>query len=63
MIDSAHAVARAVQKELTDYNLLNNKNEKGSLICVVTDIPMRFEALGKRFLGSYIDSVQIVNDL
>ena len=63
LIDSANAVARAVQKQLTDYNLLNNKNENGSLICFVTDIPMRFEALGKRFLGSYIDSVQIVNDL
>ena len=63
LIDSANAVARTVQKQLTDYNILNNKNDNGSLICFVTDIPMRFKALGKRFLGSYIDSVQIVNDL
>jgi len=63
LIDSANAVARTVQKQLTNHNILNNKNDNGSLICFVTDIPMRFKALGKRFLGSYIDSVQIVNDL
>ena len=63
LIDSANAVARTVQKQLTDHNILNNKNDNGSLICFVTDIPMRFKVLGKRFLGSYIDSVQIVNDL
>ena len=62
LIDSADAVARAVQKQLSDFDLLNNKDEKGSLFCFVTDIPMHFETVGQQFLGSPLDSVQIVHD-
>ena len=62
LIDSADAVARAVQKQLSDFGLLNNKDENGCLFCFVTDIPMRFEAVGQQFLGSYLDSVQTVHD-
>jgi len=62
LIDSADAVARAVQKKLSDFDLLNNKDEKGSLFCFVTDIPMHFETVGQQFLGSPLDSVQIVHD-
>ena len=62
LIDSADAVARAVQKQLSDFDLLNNKDEKGSLFCFVTDIHMHFETVGQQFLGSPLDSVQIVHD-
>ena len=62
LIDSADAVARAVQKQLSDFDLLNNKDEKGSLFCFVTDIPMHFETVGQQFLGSPLDSLQIVHD-
>jgi len=62
LIDSADAVARAVQKKLSDFDLLNNKDEKGSLFCFVTDIPMHFETVGQQFLGSPLESVQIVHD-
>ncbi len=63
LIDSASAVARAVKKNLLDTNQLNDMDEKGRLTCFVTDIPMRFEDVGQRFLGSPMDHVQTVHDI
>ncbi len=62
LIDSAEAVARETQSQLSNSNLLNTGNQTGSLRCYVTDIPLRFEAIGKRFLGSSLDNVQMVHD-
>ncbi len=62
LIDSAEAVAREVQAQLSTLNLLNNSSQKGLLTCYVTDIPMRFETVGKRFLGSSLDNVQTVHE-
>ena len=61
LIDSAEAVARKVQAQLSTLNLLNNGSQKGLLTCYVTDIPMRFETVGKRFLGSSFNNVQTVH--
>ncbi len=62
LIDSAEAVAREVQAQLSTLNLLNNSSQKGLLTCYVTDIPMRFETVGKRFLGSSLDNVRTVHE-
>lgn len=62
LIDSAEAVAKEVRVQLSTFNLLNNNGQKGSLTCYVTDIPMRFETVGKRFLGSSLDNVQTVHE-
>jgi len=62
LIDSSEAVAREVQIQLSTLDLLNNTDQKGSLSCYVTDIPLRFETVGKRFLGSSLDRVQTVHE-
>lgn len=63
LVDSADAVAKAVLENLKTQDLLNNSAEKGSLTCFVTDVPMRFESIGERFLGAPIDQVQTVHDI
>ncbi len=63
LIDSAAAVARAVKESLLETNQLYDGDEKGTLMCYVTDIPMRFEDVGQRFLGSPMDHVQTVHDI
>lgn len=63
LIDSAAAVARAVKESLAGSNELNDSDEKGTLTCFVTDIPMRFESVGQRFLGTPMDHVQIIHDI
>lgn len=63
LIDSAEAVAREVHVQLSIFDLLNNIGQKGLLTCYVTDIPMRFETVGKRFLGSSLDNVQTVHEV
>lgn len=63
LIDSADAVAVTVQKQLTINNQLSDSSVKGTLNCYVTDIPMHFEDIGQRFLGSKIDHVHLVHDL
>lgn len=63
LIDSASAVARAVRENLLETYQLNDRDKKGTLTCFVTDIPMRFEDVGQRFLGSPMDHVQTVHDI
>ena len=63
LIDSASAVARVVKESLLETDQLNDSDEKGTLTCFVTDIPMRFEDVGQRFLGSPMDHVQTVHDI
>jgi len=63
LIDSASAVAKAVQLKLLEINQLNNRNELGTLSCFVTDIPMRFELVGQRFLGTPMDHVKTVHEI
>ncbi len=63
LIDSAAAVARAVKKSLSDSDELNDSDEKGALTCFVSDIPMRFESVGQRFLGAPMDHVQTIHGI
>jgi len=63
LIDSAAAVARAVKKSLSDSDELNDSNEKGTLTCFVSDIPMRFESVGQRFLGAPMDHVLTIHGI
>lgn len=63
LIDSADAIAKVVLEDLTSLGLMNDSSEEGTLSCFVTDIPLHFESIGQRFLGSKIDHVQTVHDL
>ena len=50
-------------KTLEETSLLNMDDKSGVLQCYVTDLPMRFEALGNIFLGSEINNMHLINDL
>lgn len=60
LVDSAEVVARAVQKVLINKDLQTD-NQEGTLECFVTDVPVRFEVVARRFLGSPIEHVSTVN--
>ena len=48
---------------IIEYNLKNTAEKSYSLDCFVTDLPMKFERLGKTFLGEPIGNPQLVNDI
>ena len=62
LIDSASAIARKVFNQLKKCNALNNKNKQGDLDCYVTDLPMRFQELGKIFLDEDIKNIHLINE-
>jgi len=61
LIDSSEAVSEAVAKLLHDKDKATNKDEDGTLTCYVTDMPQKFEELGRRFLGESILDVSLVH--
>ncbi|HIC51529.1 MAG TPA: hypothetical protein EYO96_02620 [Candidatus Marinimicrobia bacterium] len=61
LIDSSEAVSEAVAKLLHDKDKATNKDEGGTLTCYVTDMPQKFEELGRRFLGESILDVSLVH--
>ena len=62
LIDSASSVAELAYKVLSDHKLLNVESKTSVFDCYVTDLPMRFEELGKIFFGSDIPNVQLINE-
>ena len=48
---------------LKKYNLKSTVEKPYSLDCFVTDLPMKFERLGKTFLGEPIGNPQLVYDI
>lgn len=61
LVDSAETTAVMAAKILTEMNLRNNTNQAGTLNCFVTDLPVRFEAVARRFLGTNIDHVSTIH--
>jgi glutamate racemase len=58
LIDSAEAIAIQVKQILDDMRLLN-PSKHGDRRFFVSDLPRRFEELGKRFLGEPVNSITI----
>jgi glutamate racemase len=58
LVDSAHAMARAVERELASKQLFSEG--PGRLNCFVTD-ETRLAELGARFLGHPLDDVERVD--
>jgi glutamate racemase len=58
LIDSAEEIARQVQVLLNDSNELN-PSQHGVRHFFVSDLPRRFEELGKRFLGEPVAGISI----
>lgn len=63
LVDSASATAKEANIILEKYNLKNTVEKSYSLDCFVTDLPMKFERLGKTFLGETVGHPQLVDDI
>jgi glutamate racemase len=61
LIDSAEAVAEEVARTLTKDDLVTTHSSPGTLHCFVTDLPLHFQSIVRRFLGMSIDHVQTVH--
>ena len=60
LIDSAETVAEEVATILLEKKMSANSSNKGLLKCFVTDSPIQFENIAKRFLGYSLNNVQTV---
>ncbi len=61
LIDSGKETAKAVKQVLIETNLLNQSEKIGQDKFFVSDIPMKFEEIGSRFLGKKLDNVERVD--
>ena len=61
LIDSGKETAKAVKRILIENNLLNQSDKIGPDKFFVSDIPMKFEEIGSRFLGKKLHNVERVD--
>ena len=57
LIDSAQAVAAAVERKLSAEGLNASRQRKGHLKCLISDQPQQFRSIAKRFLGFEMKNV------
>ena len=60
LVDSAEAMAEQIADTLRRENLANPGPAKPRYEFYVTDLPLRFQTIGERFLGRALDNVQVV---
>ena len=60
LIDSAETVAKETATILLEKKMSADSSNKGLLKCFVTDSPVQFENIAKRFLGYSLNNVQTV---
>ena len=60
LVDSAEAMAEQVAERLREEKLANPGPAKPRYEFYVTDLPLRFQTIGERFLGRTLDNVQVV---
>lgn len=61
LIDSGKETAKAVKRVLIETNLLNQSDKIGPDKFFISDIPMKFEEIGSRFLGKELGNVERVD--
>lgn len=61
IIDPAITACQELAQILTRRNLLNNNNKAGKYKFYVTDVPVKFQAIGERFLNHPIEYLDVVN--
>ncbi|MEC9465408.1 MAG: glutamate racemase [Myxococcota bacterium] len=61
VIDSATAVAKALQQELSTGPWLNPSQKRGTVRFYTTDVGRRFRRVGERFLGEEIGEIEHVD--
>ncbi len=60
IVDSAVTTAEATARRLSELGLLNPQREMPNYHYYVTDIPLRFQSIGERFLGRSIRQLEMV---
>ena len=60
LVDSAEAMAEQVAAVLADRQLANPGPARPRYDFYVTDVPLRFQTIGERFLGRTLDNVHVV---
>ena len=61
LIDSGKETAKAVKKVLIETGLLNDSGKDAQDKFFVSDIPMKFEEIGSRFLGKKLENVERID--
>jgi glutamate racemase len=61
LIDSGQETAKLVKDMLENMEIEANKKSEGSFKCFVSDIPNKFEEVGKRFLGEPVINAERVD--
>ena len=60
LVDSAEAMAERAAALLTDLNLHTPSRAAADYHYYVTDVPLRFQTIGERFLGRSLNNVHVV---
>jgi glutamate racemase len=60
LVDSAEAMAERTAALLTDLNLHTLSRSQANYHYWVTDVPLRFQSIGERFLGRSLNNVHVV---
>lgn len=60
LVDSAEAMAEETARTLTQMDLWNPARVQPDYQFFVTDVPLRFQAIGERFLGRTLPGVHLV---
>jgi glutamate racemase len=60
LVDSAMTVAEQTARLLADAGLANPGQDPASAQYFVTDVPLRFQTIGERFLGRTLGPVELV---
>lgn len=61
LVDSANAMAERAAALLTDMNLHNSTRTTPEYRFWVTDVPLRFQTIGERFLGRTLNNVHVAS--
>ena len=61
LVDSANAMAESASALLTDMNLHNSRRTAPEYRFWVTDVPLRFQTIGERFLGRALGNVHVTS--
>ena len=60
LVDSAEAMAEKAAHTLEQMDLLNPLRDNPEYCFYVSDVPLRFQSIGERFLGRALPDVRVV---
>lgn len=61
IIDPAEMSCELLEQRLSERHLLNTSSKLGTYKFYVTDLPMRFQEIGERFLNRKMDGIELVS--